>query len=146
MTTTTIAQNINEFREHIQAKDFYMAEDTNNDGSIFFSIDQRTDSGASIRLVVAFNQEYTNVDLYCFNVAQVNNPLKKDAVLTLLNDLNVDYRFAKFTIENSNSITITIPLDFSETNFDPSLVMKHLIGLYNYADKEYQTFMKLVWA
>ncbi|GAB6505958.1 TPA: hypothetical protein ACOQ31_003929 [Bacillus cereus] len=146
MTIAAVAQNINAFRNHLQAEDFHMMENENNDGSIFFSTDQRTDSGANIRLVVAFSNDYTSVDMYCLNIAQVNNPLKKDAILTLLNDLNTDYRFAKFTIENSNSITISIPLDFSETNFDPSVVMKHLFGLYNCADKEYQTFMKLIWA
>ena len=77
MTIAAVAQNINAFRNHLQAEDFHMMENENNDGSIFFSTDQRTDSGANIRLVVAFSNDYTSVDMYCLNIAQVNNPLKK---------------------------------------------------------------------
>ena len=36
MTIAAVAQNINAFRNHLQAEDFHMMENENNDGSIFF--------------------------------------------------------------------------------------------------------------
>ena len=144
MDTVVINKNINSFKNHLQSENFYMEENKNSDGSSFFSTEQRTENGANIRIVVAFSNEYPSVDIYAFNIAEVKDPLKKESVLKLLNNLNLNYRYTKFTIDDNDSITLSSALDFTETNFDPSLILRHIFMIYNGANDEFKSFMKLI--
>ncbi|MGG1555257.1 T3SS (YopN, CesT) and YbjN peptide-binding chaperone 1 [Paenibacillus ferrarius] len=141
----TIERNINLFRNYINEIDFVLDEENGRDGTPFFAMNIRTDSGANIRLVAAFTLDYPSVDIYCFNLADITNPLKREIALKHINDLNINYRYSKFTINDEGAVTISAALDFNES-FDPSLIVRHIRLLYKAADDEYRNFMKIAWS
>ncbi|CAI8886763.1 MULTISPECIES: hypothetical protein [Bacillus] len=142
-----VKHNVSDFKDYLQSNEIHMEENIDeNDGSVFFSVNLDTESGAKVRLIAAFHNEHPTVDIYCFNVAQVPDSAKKSEILHVINELNTAYRFAKFTISNSDSIDISTSLVFTEPYFNPALVFEHTRLLYKAANDEYERLMKLIWA
>ncbi|KEK24246.1 hypothetical protein [Bacillus gaemokensis] len=142
-----VKHNISDFKDYLKSNEIYMEENVDeNDGSVFFAVNLDTESGAKIRLIAAFHNEHPTVDMYCFNVVRLHDSTPKDEVLRLINELNIAYRFAKFTINDRNSIDISTSLAFSEPNFNPALVFEHTLQLYQIANKEYENLMKVIVA
>ncbi|AIQ20671.1 hypothetical protein H70357_31285 [Paenibacillus sp. FSL H7-0357] len=100
------------FKNYINQIDFYMNEELGEEGTSFFSMNVKTDNGANIRIVVSFQENYPSADVYCFNVADINNPLKRDIALQHINDVNNSYRYAKFHITSEGTVSISTALDF----------------------------------
>jgi len=142
---STVQRNISLFKQYLNEINLYLEEGQGGDGTPFFATNERTSNGANIRIVAAFSLEYPSVDVYCFNLADITNPLKKDIALKHINELNIQYRYAKFYMNVEGAVTIQSSLDFNET-FDPSIVIKHIQMLYRAADEEYKNFMKIAWA
>lgn len=140
-----VDRNINLFRNHCNEINFYL-EEGQNESYTYFACNERTDNGANIRLVASFSTEYPSVDVYCFNLADITDPLKKETALKHINELNNNYRYAKFLLGNDGVVTIQSCLDFTDTNFAPELVIKHMMMLYHAANDEYKNFMKIAWA
>lgn len=143
--STVGERNTDLFKQHIAKIDFYMEENYNQNGS-FFAINEKTNNGANIRIVASFSNEYPSVDVYCFNLAEITNPLKREIALKHMNELNTNYRFSKFILNDEGSVAIQSSLDFTDDNFNPELVVKHVMMLYHAANDEYQNFMKIAWA
>jgi hypothetical protein len=94
---------------------------------------------------VAFNDREDLIDLQIFGIANINNPLKKEAVHNLLNELNTYYRFTKF-IEMEGKISAQNSYNVNPNSLDPGELMDTLIMLLNTANDSYPKFMKLQWA
>ncbi|MDM5314920.1 YbjN domain-containing protein [Fictibacillus sp. b24] len=139
-----MSNNFELFRDLINQENLYMEEGRNEDGSSFFRVEQRLKSGGSVILAVNF---YTNddlVEIYVFNIAEIRDAYKKETALKLINELNREYRYSKFTLEN-DSVNSTYCMMF-EDNFNPSLVLRQLILALNSAEDAYPKFMKVAWA
>lgn len=137
--------NILKFRNHLQEIDLHMEEINEDGGGVFFRTRQSFDNGGSVVIVASFNEKQTIVDLQIFDIAHITNPLKKDAVYQLLNDLNGGYRFSKF-LEYEGKITAQYSYLISEENFNPAVIMDILIMLVETAEESYPKFMKIQWA
>ncbi|PEZ08341.1 hypothetical protein CN330_24310, partial [Priestia megaterium] len=74
----------------------------------------------------------------------LNNPLKKEAFHSLINDLNAEYRFTKF-FEDQGSITASYSMPIDK-DFDPQEIFDKLIMLYRSSEDSFSKFMKLLWA
>lgn len=133
----------NLFKEYLANNQIYMEENVLEDGSIFFRTEQNMDNGGSVLLVVVFTPEDI-VDFKVFNIAKLNNPLKKEAFHSLINDLNAEYRFTKF-FEDQGSITASYSMPIDK-NFDPQEIFDKLIMLYRSSEDSFSKFMKLLWA
>ena len=79
--------NVAKFRDFLTSEKIYMNE-LNEDGNTFFRAEQKLKDGWKVLLVFAFNQDENVADLFCFNVAELKNPEKKQDVHTLLNEFN----------------------------------------------------------
>ncbi|MEH7459708.1 hypothetical protein CON65_20660 [Bacillus pseudomycoides] len=142
-----VKHNISDFKDYLKSNDIYMEENVDeNDGSVFFAVNLETESGAQIRLIAAFHSDHPTVDVYCFNVAQLSESTSKNDVLHIINELNMAYRFAKFTLNNRDAIDISTSLVFSEPHFNPALVFEHTRMLYKLANDEYEKLMKVIWS
>jgi hypothetical protein len=140
-----VQSNIAAFRNYLYEIDLPLNEEQNSDGTPYFATNERTENGANIRLVVAFLPDHPSIDVYCFNLADITNPLKREIALKHINDLNTNYRYTKFTMNDEGAIVIQSSIDFNE-NFDPSIVVKHVQMIYRAANEEYRHFMKIAWA
>lgn len=122
-----------------------MEEVQDNNGGVFFRTRQGFDNGGSVVIVVAFNEDQDLIDLQIFGVASIKNPLKKEAVHSLINELNVNYRFTKF-MEVEGNISAQYSYNVGERDLDPEFLMDSLIMLLRTAEETYPKFMKLQWA
>ncbi|KGX86664.1 YbjN domain-containing protein [Pontibacillus marinus] len=137
--------NVERFKELLRQKEIYMNEGTNEDGSVFFRTEQKLKNGGSIGLVVAFSVEEHMVDVYGFDIAEITDPLKKESIHKLLNEINIDYRFNKFYMDNQGRISSSAALIF-EDNFNPNVVFRLMVMALNTADEVYPKFMKVMWS
>lgn len=136
--------NVALFREFISKEKIYMEESELQDGGVFFRTEQNIDNGGSVVLVVAFNPNEDMVDFNAFNIAKINNPLKKESFHYLINELNNDYRFTKF-YENEGNISASYSMSITP-NFDPEAIFNKLTMLYKSGAESFPKFMKLVWS
>ena len=136
-------RNIERFRQYLQEQGLYMEEYTRENG-VVFRAEQKLDSGTTVTGVIGFYDDSEFVDLYVFDYVTINNPLKKELIYSLINDLNANYRFTKF-YEEDNSVSLKAAMMFQE-NFEPSLVITNFIMLLRSADESYSKFMKVIWS
>ncbi|WP_157964506.1 YbjN domain-containing protein [Exiguobacterium flavidum] len=137
--------NVSTFRNYLQQQNMYMEEIQEDNGGCFFRTRQDFDNGGSVVLVVSFNENEDLIDLQAFGIANINNPLKKETVHHLINELNVTYRFTKF-IEVEGSVSAQYSYSVEQGELDPAFLMDSLLMLFNSAKDAYPKFMKLQWA
>ncbi|WP_167358167.1 YbjN domain-containing protein [Planococcus maritimus] len=122
-----------------------MEEIKNENGGVFFRTRQSFENGGSVVVVAAFNDTENILDLQVFNVANIANPLKKEAIHQLINNLNTDYRFSKF-YEYEGKVTVQYSYAINAENFEPSEAINNLIMLVETSEESYPKFMKIQWA
>ncbi|WP_404336544.1 YbjN domain-containing protein [Planococcus rifietoensis] len=137
--------NVNAFRNCIKEKELFMEEGKNEDGSIFFRVEQRLDNGGLVVLAVSFDESEEIVEIYTFNIAEINDAYKKESTIKLINELNRDYRYSKFQLDENGKVSSSYALMF-EDNFNPNIVVRQLVMALNSAEEVYPKFMKLVWS
>ncbi|MFS0765852.1 YbjN domain-containing protein [Peribacillus sp. 1P06PB] len=134
--------NVAKFRDFLTSEKIYMNE-LNEDGTTFFRAEQKLKDGWKVLLVFAFNQDENVADLFCFNVAELKNPEKKQDVHTLLNEYNANFRYSKLYEENG---TISIRYSYSiEGDIVPDLAFRKLIMLLETAQQVYPRLMEVIW-
>ena len=137
--------NADIFANYLKENDMdFFERDTAEDGSEFFRCKQTIKNGGNVGLLVCFSKDDSLVDLRIFDVAVVEDPLKKDALRKLLNELNTFYRFAKF-VENDGEVIVGYAFDIEGSRMDAGLICEQLISLYHSASDSYPKFMKLLW-
>lgn len=131
------------FRNKLNELNIYMEENQDEYG-VFFRTTQSIKNGGNVLIAVSFNKDETLIDLNVFNIAKIDNPLKKEELHKLINELNKNYRYTKFT-EHEGNITAQYSYDIFD-DFDPSRTMNHIVLLLNTVEDAYPKFMKLQWA
>lgn len=140
-----MSSNVSVFRDCLREKELFMEEGKNEDGSTFFRVEQRLDNGGLVVLAVSFDDSEEIVEIYTFNIAEINDAYKKESTIKLINELNGDYRYSKFQLEENGKVSSSYALMF-ENNFNPNVVVRQLIMALNSAEEVYPKFMKLVWS
>ncbi|GIP38419.1 hypothetical protein J31TS4_16990 [Paenibacillus sp. J31TS4] len=136
--------NVSLFRTYLQQINVHM-EEVQDGGEVYFRTTQSFENGGSVLLVVSFNDREDLVDLNIYNIANIKNPLKKEAVHSLINELNVQYRFTKF-MESEGRISAQYSMNVVPNQLDPEQIFNKLIMLLRSAEDTYPKFMKLQWA
>src|SRR5690625_5013315 len=134
--------NVQIFKNYLLDNRYNLEELQMEDGSIAFRGTESLEGGGKIIYVIIFNKEQDIVDLRIFDIAQVTNPLKKDAVLELINELNMEYRFSKFYVLDG-VINKEFSFRIEDNNLNPELLMGYLVLLFRAAETSYPKFMKL---
>lgn len=135
---------VSSFRDFLIKESFHMEEIKEKDGVIYFKSEQTIDNGGSVTLVIVFNSDESIVDINAFNIAKINNPLKRDNFLDLINELNLDYRFPKF-YETQGTVSATYSMTISP-NFSPNTIFDTAVMVYQASAASFPKFMKLVWS
>lgn len=135
---------VSSFRDFLIKESFHMEEIKEKDGVIYFKSEQTIDNGGSVTLLIVFNSDESVVDINAFNIAKINNPLKRDNFLDLINELNLDYRFPKF-YETQGTVSATYSMTISP-NFSPNTIFDAAVMVYQASAASFPKFMKLVWS
>ncbi|RID89036.1 hypothetical protein D1953_00210 [Peribacillus asahii] len=133
--------NVERFKLFLEEKNLYMEEFNPESGVTFFRVEQSLENGGDITLLIAFNDMF--VEAFATNYIKVDNPLRKERILELINDLNTEFRFVKFYLaENSINVQST---NFNGEVFSPVDAFECLIAVLRAADEAYPKFMRALW-
>ncbi|MDU2239952.1 MAG: YbjN domain-containing protein [Paenibacillus sp.] len=131
-----------EFSQFLQRKNISMEEIHEEDGFVFFRRREAIENGGNVLLIVAFNE--SSIDFRVYDIADIQNPLKKEAALQLINELNMTYRYSKFTI-NEGRIDLSYSLS-KHFPADAQDLFDILVMLLDCASDTYPKFMKVQWS
>lgn len=132
------------FKKYFQENNFNLEDISDADGAIFRTR-ERLKSGGSVTIVYFFNKDETILDIKLFNIANISNPLKKENLYSLFNELNGKYRFISF-YEFENELNGTYSFALPKNGFNPSTVVDLTLSMIDAADAEYPKFMKILWS
>ncbi|MDE6730117.1 MAG: YbjN domain-containing protein [Oscillospiraceae bacterium] len=94
---------------------------------LFISSDDDNDVAMRIYNFVSFKEE------------------KLARIVNLANQLNNEFRYLKFVVDNDNSVTLAY--DFPVTCEDPGIIALEMLSkIMNFADEIYEKFMKELWS
>lgn len=133
------------FRDHLDEREYRYRELTDDEGVTRAFIAQHEIKNNQILTVVyEFSEEETFADLGIFDIAKIEDPSKREAVLDLINELNQGYRFGKFFVSDEGNVVMRWSL-FIKDHFDPAVLLDMAFMLVGTIEEEYPKFMKLQW-
>jgi hypothetical protein len=100
----------------------------------------------SISVIVAFDQSGNNlVEFGSYCIGTVNTDEKYADAIVLCNQLNKQYRWVKFFVDDDRSIVAKADaiVDFSSVGAECSEMVNRMVGII---DDVYPEFMRLMWA
>ncbi len=121
------------FKDYLTKVNIPMAENKDEAGSVFFRTKQDLRSGGTVLMVISFPPEDGFVDLDIFGLADVKNPAKINQVYALMNELNENYRYAKFT-EANGMVNVKYSYCVAPSALDPAGLMNMMIVLLGMAE------------
>ncbi len=101
--------------------------------AFFFRSKQDLRSGGTVLMVISFPPEDGFVDLDIFGLADVKNPAKINQVYALMNELNENYRYAKFT-EANGMVNVKYSYCVAPSALDSAGLMNMMIVLLGMAE------------
>ena len=135
---------VDRFRNFLVSKDLYANEGSFDNGEVYFTWEQTMENGGRVLLVANFSPDENFVDLKVLGIAKITNPLKRENFLSLINELNSDYRFTKF-YEANGEISATYSMYINDDH-TPEEIIDTLIMIYRSCTDNYPKFMRLVWS
>lgn len=138
-----MGKNAELFEQYLKSIDVVLEKGNTEEGT-FFAIENTIPSGPRVRMIILMNQDDKRVSIFCFNYVSINNPSKKEYFLEKVNELNLNYSFNKFTIDEENNISVNVYLPVNN-NFNAETVWLLAIGAYRALEDEYKGFMKILW-
>lgn len=139
-------KNYDIFEDYLEKKNFNAAR--HRDGEcIFFRLEETTDNGANVVLVVAFYDDSNAVDVEIYNVAKLMDESKEKEYLHLINEFNQNKRFAKLLLTPEKKVKLLYSFITEEPFTEDSAknVFDSLVMLFRVAEEAYPKFMKLQW-
>ena len=133
------------FRDHLDEREYRYRELTDDEGVTRAFIAQHEIKNNQILTVTyEFSEEETFLDLGIFDIAKIEDPSKREAVLDLINELNQGYRFGKFFVSDEGDVVMRWSL-FIKDHFDPAVLLDMAFMLVGTIEEEYPKFMKIQW-
>jgi hypothetical protein len=138
--------NVSIFREFLEKNNSPLKENSNEIGETSFVGRENFDNGGSINFLIIFNETGKIIDIIIAGIAEIKNPLKKETLLELVNEVNNQYRYIK-VIENEGAIRMeySFPASIGDNIFEPSIIMEFLFLMFDITKEVYPKFMKLQW-
>lgn len=136
--------NVLIFKEYLKRQGINLEEGQLNDGGVFFRTHHSFSNGGSGVLIIQFNNDEDIIDISLGGITHIDNPLKKEAIHSLINELNRKYRFTKFYHEEGQVI-LQYSFIADKGKLDPQMLMDAVIVTLNTAEESYPKFMKLQW-
>ncbi|WP_306561894.1 YbjN domain-containing protein [Megasphaera sp.] len=133
------------FRDHLDEREYRYRELTDDEGVTRAFIAQHEIKNNQILTVTyEFSEEETFLDLGIFDIAKIEDPSKREAVLDLINELNQGYRFGKFFVSDEGDVVMRWSL-FIKDHFDPAVLLDMAFMLVGTIEEAYPKFMKIQW-
>ncbi|MCM3735783.1 YbjN domain-containing protein [Bacillus cytotoxicus] len=134
-------KNLEQFKMYLEQQEIYMEEFNPENGVPFLRAEQSIENGGNITLIIAFYEVF--VEAFATDFIKVDNPLKKERVLELVNEMNTNFRFVKFVFEDN--MVYLQATNFNGSTFVPEDAFECLVALLRAAEEAYPKFMRIIW-
>lgn len=122
-----------EYQEYTEASGYYII------------IKEFIENGPAISIVIEFVNNKNFICIYISNYVLVKDLNKKNLVLQLLNELNGNYTFTKFFMDDKGEIRLATYIPII-ANQSPENIILTIQVTSIAAHEEYPIIMKLLWA
>ena len=136
-----MSQNALKFEEFLKANNMVLEKDVNEDLTTFL-IRENIETVGPRTIGVLFNSHDGLVNIVAYQFLQINKPEKKQQVMELINNLNVEYTFCKY-VEKDDFVTLHISVPF-KNNFSAELLSDLITTLIKNLQKDYPRFMAIL--
>jgi hypothetical protein len=136
-----MSQNALQFEEFLKANSITL-EKTVNDDLTTFLIREQIGAPVPTTIGVLCNSHDGLVTVVAYRFLQVTTHAKRQQVLELVNDLNVQYTFIKYNMKD-DFVTAHISVPFMD-NFNPRLLSDLIMSLINALKQDYPRFVDLL--
>ena len=132
-------------KSHFDAKgvryDYYERTEERNEA---IKVSYRCDNAESVSVILFFDEDGGSLNAKSFSIAKVPEAKLMDTYV-LLNELNCEYRWVKFFIDDDNEVTVSGDAIIDETNAGEECyeIIQHYVGII---DDVYPRIMKVIWA
>ena len=138
-----MSQNVLKFEEFLKEKNITLEKNANDDVTTFL-IRESIGAPAPTTIGVMFLNHDGLVNIVAYQFLRIDEPQKRMKLMKLVNTLNVDYTFIKYTMKD-DLVTALISVPFMD-NFSAELLNQMILSLINALKKDYPRFVKLLAA
>ena len=136
--------NVQVLKDYLTKSNIRYEEGWLADGSAFFKAMYRLRTGDDVTLLFSFEPGGAALDITLLGLVRFDDPLKREKILNVLNELNAKYRYTKFFINNDG--TVVAQTSLPTLSFHPeNAVRLGLATLFN-VEEEYPNIMRIRWA
>ena len=101
-------------------------------------------NGGTYRIHLISQDDDNDVEVRVFELAQISEE-KKPRMLKLINELNCEYRFTKFTVDEDGDLNVAY--DFPVDGENPAACACELVMRFvHIIDEAYPRIMRVLWA
>ena len=93
-------KNLEQFKMYLEQQEIYMEEFNPENGVPFLRTEQSIENGGSITLIIAFYEVF--VEAFATDFVKIDNPLKKERVLDIINIYNKNNKNYHYYLNSSN--------------------------------------------
>lgn len=136
-----MSQNALKFEEFLKANDIELEKNENDDLTTFVIREQLGAPGLTT-IGVIFPTHDGLVNIVAYQFLRNNRPDKRQQLLKLVNTLNVEYTFIKYTVKD-DLVTAHISAPFMD-NFSAELLNQLILSLINALKKDIPRLQKLL--
>lgn len=135
-------ENVKSYLEEKGVKYDYFEAGEKNDEAI--KVTYGCDNADSVSVLVFFDESGDSVNVKSFSIAKVpGNKLME--MYTLINELNSEYRWVKFYVDNDNEITASGDAIIGDDTAGAEC-LEIILRYINIIDEVYPRFMKTIWS
>ncbi len=141
-----MSESIEKFEDLLTEKDIELDNwKDEEDETKYFAFEDGIKNGPRVRVVAALQNkpEYVGT-VYLFNYINIADEVNKDSFYELLNELNNDYTYVKFLLDDESNIFLRLNYPVVENYYDPETTIDFMLMILEAAKDEYPKFMKLI--
>ncbi|MDB2049848.1 hypothetical protein [Clostridium perfringens] len=138
-----MTENARIFNEYLKTQDINL-NFLDNNGQTIVELNEVLEGGIKARLGILFNETDSLISVIALDFIGGINSSKRNKILDLVNELNSGYSYYKFVVINDSiQIQSFISVD---NNFEPSILMNYIFGMFDVIKDDYSTIMKAMWS
>lgn len=141
-----MSESIKKFEDLLAEKNIELENWEDDEGdNRFFAYEDSLKNGPTVRIVAALQNKPNYVGtVYLFNYINIADEVNKESFYELLNELNVDYSYVKFLLDDEFNIILRMHYPVLENHYDPQTTIDFMLMILEAAKDEYSKFMKLI--
>ena len=119
---------------------------TLDDGIITCSGTWTVENGPKVKIHTFFENDDRDISIRIWGIVNVTDA-KKIQILELINDLNCQYRLAKFCFnKEANSLDLELDIRTIPDKCEPEIICRYQIAAGDILDDAYPKIMKVMWS